>query len=121
MEIAGPIRWQTLHTRKWSDPVADLEWLRGEFALSLPCGSCRSDFMAYLRDHPPRLDSPEAAFAWTVELHNSLNAKLGKAAMTIEEARRLWLDDDAHVIIAGSAREGGHPVPSSNHQPATSD
>lgn len=90
IEIVGPVRWATLHTRDWSDPVADLAWLKGEFALSLPCGTCRSDFLAYLREHPPQLDSPDAAFEWTVELHNAINAKLGKPNMSPEEAARIW-------------------------------
>ena len=48
----------------------------------LPCAGCRKGY-AYLIEGPVRLtravfDDRLALFRWTVELHNAVNAKLGK-------------------------------------------
>ena len=57
------------------------------------CG-CRAFYAKHKADNPPDFTSPEAFFAWGVNLHNAVNRKLGKPELTIEEALSIWRKDD---------------------------
>jgi hypothetical protein len=89
MATEGPALWAELH-RRALQPVADeraeQQWLRA-FAGRLPCGDCRAFYATYLRDTPPRFGD---YFAWSAELHNAVNVKLGKPAMIEALARVQW-------------------------------
>jgi Erv1 / Alr family len=54
------------------------------------CG-CADHWKAIIAKHPPDFTSPAAFFAWTVDRHNDVNARLGKPIMSHEEARALYL------------------------------
>jgi len=84
----GPYFWGTLHTA-CLEPV-DLGVLRNFiylFPYVLPCGKCRQSFVEILQENPFR---PEDPFAWSVEVHNLVNFKLGKPRVGLQEAYRVW-------------------------------
>jgi hypothetical protein len=64
--------WRELHTKQ--DPTP--EWF-SDWVSRVPGSSCKcqSWLQEYLRESPPRYDD---FAAWSVELHNAVNAKLGK-------------------------------------------
>ena len=60
----------------------------------LPCGNCRHHFTAMLQSPDLGLKQSDlkdrnAAFAWTVRVHNSVNRRLGKA---YPEDTKHWFD-----------------------------
>jgi hypothetical protein len=55
----------------------------------IPCGVCAREYARFLRDTPPGLHAavaggPADLFAWTVDIHNKVSARLGKPPMTQE-------------------------------------
>lgn len=52
------------------------------------CGKCKQHYHDFLRDNP--ISDDMSLFPWSVKLHNSVNEKLGKPIMTINEAFNIW-------------------------------
>ncbi len=85
-----PELWADLHRAALSAPTAGaFAAFLGAFRARVPCGECRSHWSAWVEEHPPGPD----AFAWSVEAHNSVNARLGKPLLPVEQARALWTVD----------------------------
>ncbi len=54
----------------------------------ITCTDCKKEFSEYCKlNPPPGFLEMEKSFAWTVEVHNAVNAKLNKPQLTIEDAR----------------------------------
>ena len=53
----------------------------------LPCPGCVRHTGEYIARHPPVFDTSLAAFVYTVNLHNSVNARLGKMQFSTRDAR----------------------------------
>lgn len=49
---------------------------------------CKEFYTAWKASNPPRR---EDFFAWTVELHNAVNAKLENPIITLQQAREIWM------------------------------
>ena len=65
-EVWGRPLWAELHAA---------ESLPSDFAQRIPCPECQAHFLSYVAAHPP----PVGAFhQYTVDLHNEINARLGK-------------------------------------------
>jgi hypothetical protein len=75
--------WAALHT----DPRGSWRLLRRVRA-ELPCETCVRHFDLFVRVFPPAFG--EGWFAWTVQLHNNVNVRLGRPLWTLDQARRLW-------------------------------
>lgn len=62
----------------------------------LPCYKCSVNYKRHLKELPidQYLESRELLFAWTVELHNIVNAELGKPLMTLDEAKKKYSDSE---------------------------
>lgn len=84
--------WQELHTHQVNEN--SLSWFEN-WLVRVPCGSCRSDFKKILKDNPPRFD--DSFFEWTVEVHNSVNEKLGKEHFGLEKAKNKYFGNDFTV------------------------
>ncbi len=75
--------WRQLHTEV---SVSNLDaWEKN--LPSKDC-ECKSFYKQWKAQNPPKADD---LFDWTVELHNAVNAKLGKPKITLDEARRIWM------------------------------
>ena len=86
-----PNPWTPVHDGSIKDEKDLASW-----ELTIPqyeCG-CRAFYSKYKTDNPPDFSTPEAFFAWGVNLHNSVNRKLGKPELTIEEALSIWRKND---------------------------
>jgi hypothetical protein len=77
--------WAELHRKLDPDP----EWFEA-WVLCIPgraCNRCAKNFEEILQANPPRYDD---FFAWSVEAHNAVNAKLNKQIMSLEDAVKVW-------------------------------
>jgi len=86
-----PNPWIALHdgSIRNADDLAEWEKTIPQYE----CG-CRAFYAKYKAELPPDFTSPDAFFAWGVRLHNSVNRKLGKPELTIEEALSIWRNTD---------------------------
>jgi hypothetical protein len=76
-----------------ADPSTIRQWL-DSFARRVPCGQCRRHWLEEVKSFPPPTQSGADLFAWTVERHNNVNRRLGKALLVLEDARRQWTAQD---------------------------
>jgi hypothetical protein len=89
----GRFAWAKLHGYRGCDP----QWLDiWQYLIPARC-DCKDGYQKILEQMPPDFSSPEAFFAWGVRLHNAVNAKLGKAQITLDEAYLIWRKDDARI------------------------
>jgi len=87
IEEKGREAWRILH----SERHGNAEWLASWVANHIPKGCGCSKSATTLFDLcPPRYDSPEEWFTWTVEFHNLVNKKLGKPIFSIDDAIAIW-------------------------------
>jgi hypothetical protein len=63
----------------------------------LPCGACSKHYAQHFEKIPIEkyTDSKDKLFEWTVLLHNTVNASLGKQQYSLQQARELY--DKLHV------------------------
>ena len=86
----GQFAWSKLHAYTGCDP----QWLDiWQYLIPARC-DCKDGYQQILGDLPPDFTSPEAFFAWGVQLHNAVNRKLGKPELTITEALSIWRNTD---------------------------
>lgn len=78
--------WASLHRRALNVTGPDDAWLAA-FANRLPCGACRIHWQAAVKANPPDWNQ---YFAWTVQRHNEISARLGKPLYTVEAAYARW-------------------------------
>jgi hypothetical protein len=75
--------WAELHTKQDATPEWFAIWLS-----KVPCSVCKSSLKAILDElGPPNYDD---WFAYSVRLHNRVNAKLGKPEIDLEHAKQIW-------------------------------
>lgn len=108
----GPHTWATLHRFAiQADKKNDLDTFNSfltSMETLLPCSACRSDFVAYIKYSRPK---PGNIFEWTVDLHNSVNKKLNKPILTVEESRSIWLSDSCSYSCASANKKDKKKVP----------
>ena len=86
-----PNPWIGLHNGFVVDAAGLAEW---EKTIPHYGCACRQFYQGYKADTPPDFTTPEAFFAWGVNLHNAVNRKLGKPELTIDEALSIWRKND---------------------------
>lgn len=88
--VWGPLFWHTIHIVAIgysNSPTYAQKRAAKEFYESLsqliPCSVCRQHYTTHLSKNPisPHLDRRDDLFRWTVNLHNEVNASLGKSRM----------------------------------------
>jgi hypothetical protein len=52
----------------------------------LPCKLCRTSYTGWLKAHPPYFSSRTQAVDWVIDMHNSVNERLGKKQYTKKQA-----------------------------------
>lgn len=70
----------------------------------LPCVKCSTHYSEHLLSYPiqPSLIGRAELFRWTVDLHNAVNASLGRQPWTYEHAFEVYADRQ-------TSRESDHP------------
>jgi hypothetical protein len=87
-----PASWKELHQFKPSDNQSDNERFLLSFNSRVPNVNCpcRAEWTKFVSTNPVRFDD---WFRWTVEAHNSVNQRLGKPILSLEQAKELWLTE----------------------------
>jgi hypothetical protein len=100
-EIWGPALWGAIHmacltgtaTAEFMNAIADV----------IPCPSCGTHFSQLLMEFPfPDGGDASTLFQWSVNVHNKVNARIGKPVFTVEQALQRWSGQPAsqfNVII----------------------
>ena len=113
----GPGMWLFLHRAALAEPEEALPaararaWLAFFDALAavLPATSacsCGSHFEEWLQSHPPTLATRTEFFTWTVDTHNFVNERLGKAVVSVPDALAL-----AHApVTCGKQAQASAPA-----------
>jgi hypothetical protein len=88
-EIWGPALWGAIHvscltgtaTADFMNAIADI----------IPCPSCGTHFRQLLMEFPfPDGGDALTLFKWSVDVHNSVNSRIGKPVLTIDRALQQW-------------------------------
>lgn len=92
MLVLGPPIWKDLHNyaKTWNGNVQEQKEFVEQVKRRIPCGECKNFWIKENRENPAPTDSAENFFKWTVDVHNKVNVKLGKAEMSLEEAKTLY-------------------------------
>jgi hypothetical protein len=75
------------------------------------CDVCNKHAQAYLQTTDPTpkkaffLKGYEGLFEWTVNFHNSVNARIGKPQLELEDARTLYLGDCLDCTVKEEKKE----------------
>ena len=101
MKTWGPYFWGALHIACLaSPPVLSDEHktafrnLIESYTLTLPCPACQMHFREVLQMYPlePNLNFGSDLFAWSVTVHNVVNAKIGKPIVSLRDAVFYWVE-----------------------------
>lgn len=65
----------------------------------IPCGDCCGHYCSEIRKSPPQVQSRDSLSRWLVDLHNSVNARLGKPMHSYEAAKREYLADESQCLL----------------------
>jgi len=98
-ELWGPKMWFYMHTVAINYPDTpsneDTKHYRNFFEnikYTLPCSSCRMNYINHFNEIPIRLDSKMELFNWTVDIHNKVNGLLGKPILSYSEAIAIYTE-----------------------------
>lgn len=88
-EIWGPNLWGTLHLLCLAGTITP-NFVQ-EYATVIPCPMCAGHFAEVLKENPlPDSGDPLVLFRWSVHVHNTVNARLGKPIFSPEQAMERW-------------------------------
>lgn len=91
--IWGPHLWFSLHTISFNYPIKptnnDKQYYKN-FFISLenviPCSVCKKNYIRHLKEHPidDYLDNRKKLVYWVIDMHNMVNAEIGKKILSYE-------------------------------------
>lgn len=93
-DAIGQSTWLLLHAMADHYPLNEVERdayeteltaLVRALAVTYPCESCRAHIREYIDTTPPRFDNRAQTVRWMFNFHNSVNERLGKQRMLIEQ------------------------------------
>jgi hypothetical protein len=97
----GPSAWNFIHSVCYGAPEVltyeDVQSYKNFFySLQnvLPCPVCRQHYKDNLSSVPMHFRTRDELFAWSVELHNSVNKMLGKRQYTVKEALKKFEENN---------------------------
>jgi hypothetical protein len=109
----GPAAWKFLHTVTFAYPHnPSLEQQRAADAMFsslgalLPCDRCKDHYQNEFALHPPDTRNGATLSAWLVDLHNRVNARLGKPQFSYAQAAKTYASQctaDCNKDISRSA------------------
>lgn len=88
----GPYYWGMLHIAALAN-APEFPELVQMFPGLLPCSTCSADFKKIVETTPLTGNY----FMWSVDVHNQVNAKLGKPQVSYEDAHRRWTTSEPKV------------------------
>lgn len=92
-KLWGSQAWHFIHMVALSYPEKPTDEVKQKYynffeslGYNLPCPTCSYHYREKFKKNPPRLESKESLFEWTVDIHNSVNRDNGKPEITYAEA-----------------------------------
>jgi len=58
----------------------------------LKCETCVLHYQEQMETNPPPFQHPEDLFRWSVDIHNSVNTRLGKPVLKYEQAHAIYAE-----------------------------
>lgn len=92
-EKFGPYFWGALHLAcLYADDYNTLKQFVYSYVEVLPCPACRHHFAQVLNQLPFPIEGHNLGyFAWSVDVHNIVNNRLGKPQLTYDKAFETWV------------------------------
>ena len=139
-EVWAPAMWQTMHSVALGFPRSPTEQQKAAYRAFfvglgdvIPCETCAASYRRLMlfgsaAGRIPSLDAaldapspcpltPSPLFAWSVALHNAVNAEIGKAG----KGGRPWTPEQARTSVLAGGGWGGARKPTSPLPTPTSD
>lgn len=92
-EVWGRQAWHFIHMVALSYPEQPTDEDKENYTrflksleFALPCSICGEHFRENMEKHPPRLNSRQQFFEWTVDIHNEVNRKNKKKVVSYSQA-----------------------------------
>ncbi len=90
-KVFGPETWevghsQSIHAKTKNDATHFINVIWRNIVNDIRCTHCRSDALAYLNSHPFTYRDELSAFRYIYDMHEYVNAKLGKKGITFAAA-----------------------------------
>ena len=91
--IWGPHLWFSLHTISFNYPITptnnDMKDYKNFFINLenvIPCSVCKKNYIRHLKEHPINdyLDNRKKLVYWVIDMHNMVNAEIGKKILSYE-------------------------------------
>ena len=93
----GSRLWYLLHTLSSSYPEHPTKLTQKYYSIFInqlyyiiPCPRCQKECILYMKKHPPELQNRDSLFHWLYRFHNSVNIRLGKSTITIEDCKNRY-------------------------------
>jgi len=96
-EVWGPHLWKSIHYIALALPLNPSDDIMSKYHsfytqlhYVIPCYTCAIEYKKLLHEYPLTIDklrNSSELFAWTVEIHNRVNDRIGKPRLTLEQAR----------------------------------
>jgi hypothetical protein len=99
--IWGPHLWFSLHTISFNYPVKPSEKDKEEYKLFfkslqevIPCSVCKKNYKRHLNEHPIEdyLNSRKLLVYWVIDMHNMVNAEIGKKILSYDIVLKKYED-----------------------------
>ena len=118
--IWGPHLWFSLHTISFNYPIKPSEKDKEEYKLFfknlqevIPCSVCKKNYKRHLNEHPIEdyLNSRKLLVYWVIDMHNMVNAEIGKKILSYDIVLKKYEDvykkkillDDYEIVKRSNA------------------
>jgi FAD-linked sulfhydryl oxidase len=116
--VWGPSAWRFLHAVTFAYPDAPTEeqqaaarQLFQSLRQMIPCGDCCGHYCTEIQSHPPQVQSRDALSRWLVDLHNRVNARLGKPSYSYSVARAEYTQEESQCLLPSEPCGDARPKP----------
>lgn len=113
-KVIGPGTWFLLHTLSLeadetndSETINHLIFLINFIARRFKANDCREHFAKFVKDNPLH---QHRCFEWTVDAHNSVNARQGKSILNVEDARDIWSPANIKITPCSEHAAASNPA-----------
>ena len=114
--IWGPHLWFSLHTISFNYPLKPTQKDKDDYKLFfihlqevIPCSVCKKNYKRHLNEHPIEgfLYSRKLLVYWVIDMHNMVNAEIGKKILSYDIVIKKYEDvykkkielDDTNVVV----------------------
>jgi len=115
-DVWGPMLWRILHSYSLNYPVRPTESDKARavaYYQAIPtyisCSTCAAHFAQLVSENSPVTDSRASLAEWMFDIHNLVNARIGKPQFTQEQFLRAYspsIKDDQPVPDIGTRLTG---------------